>query len=341
MSESDASYQEIDLDNLPADPKLPSPTDDFEIVDENAAAPEQPAEPAPAPKTSAANQAAEVEDDGDDGSEAQQGERKRLTRSQRLKAQRDLYAQQLAQAQQEIEALRTKANKFETDSVEAANIGLDFYIQTIDSNMRALRSEFDAAFDAGDRAKIFEVQQRMAELAAEKKQAEREKRAIPPKAGPSPTQTGQTTPPAPASNAAPSQPAPPPAAVEWASRNQDWFNKDRVMTAAAFAIDQAMIGEGYQPSDPDYFEELDKRIRTEFPHKFQQAAPAPAARPAASPTIQNRAAAAPTNGKVRVVITPEDRRFAEQMGIDIQTYAREKAKRERALQTATQYTEIL
>lgn len=335
MSESDATYQEIDLDNLPANPSLPASSDDFEIVDENAATPEQPAAPAPTPKAPAANQAAEVEDDGDDGSEAQQGERKRLTRSQRLKAQRDLYAQQLAQAQQEIESLRTKANKFETDSVEAANIGLDFYIQTLDSNMRALRSEFDAAFDAGDRAKIFEVQQRMAELAADKKQAEREKRAIPPKAGPAPTQTGPTTPPAPASN------SPPPAAVEWASRNQEWFNKDRVMTAAAFAIDQAMIADGYQPSDPDYFEELDKRIRSEFPHKFQRAPAAPPARPTASPTIQNRASVAPTNGKVRVVITAEDRRFADQMGLDIQTYAREKAKRERALQTATQYTEIL
>lgn len=338
MSETDASYQEIDLDNLPANPQLVNPSDDFEIVDENVAAPEQQAEePQPPPKAAPANTAAEAEDDADDGSEAQQGERKRLTRSQRLKAQRDLYAQQLAQAQQEIAALRTKATRFEADSVEAANIGLDFYIQTIDSNMRALRSEFDAAFDAGDRTKIFEVQQRMAELAAEKKQAEREKRNIPQKAGPAPTQPGPTTPPAPASN--PASAAPAPAAIEWATRNQEWFNKDRVMTAAAFAIDQAMVQEGYSPNDPDYFEELDKRIRAEFPQKFQQVVVF-FLRPTASPTVQNRASAAPTNGKVRVVITPEDRRFAEQLGLDIQTYAREKAKRERALQTATQYTEI-
>lgn len=334
---SESSFQELDLDNLPANANVEATTDDFEIVDEAAQEPEQ-ATPTPAPEAPARNAAAEAADDSDDGDETP-AERKRLTRSQRLKAQRDLYAQQLTQAQQEIEALRARASKFETDSVEAANIGLDFYIQTIDSNMRALRSEFDAAFDSGDRTKIFEIQQRMAELAAEKKQAEREKRSIPTQAAKSSPTTGQAPPPPTNTNPQPQavQQKPNPAAVEWATRNADWFNKDRVMTAAAFAIDQSMVQEGYQPNDPDYFEELDKRMRAEFPHKFQAAAP----KPGASPTIQNRGNVAPTGGKVKVVITAEDRRMADQLGLDIQTYAREKARRERALQSTSQYTEIL
>ena len=330
---SDSTFQELDLDNLPTNATLEPVADDFEIVDEAAPAPE----PVAAPEAPARNTTAEVADDSEDGDETP-AERKRLTRSQRLKAQRDLYAQQLNEARQELEVLRARANKFESDSVEAANIGLDFYIQTIDSNMKALRSEFDAAFDAGDRAKIFEVQQRMAELAAEKKQAEREKRAVPTKAARSSDTTGQAPPPPTNTETQPVQ-KPNPAAVEWAARNAEWFNKDRVMTAAAFAIDQAMVADGFQPSDPDYFEELDKRIRSEFPHKFQASTPAP--KPAASPTIQNRSSVAPTNGKVKVVITADDRRMADQLGLDIQTYAREKARRERALQTTSQYTEIL
>lgn len=339
MSESDAAYQEIDLDNLPANPKLPGPADEFEIVDESPSVAEPPQavkqESAPVART-----AVEPDDDGDEGAETQSGDRKRLTRSQRLKMQRDLYAQQLGAAHQEIEALRSKASRFEADSVEAASIGMDFFIQTIDSNIKALRAEFDAAYDAGDRSKIFEIQQRMAELTADKKNAEREKRSIPQRAGPANTQSGPTTPPTAAPNqiAAAPRPQPKPEAVEWASRNQDWFNKDRVMTVAAYTIDQAMVQEGYSPSDPDYFEELDKRMRAEFPQKFRQAAPA--TRPTASPTIQNRASTSPTGGKVRVVITPEDRQFAERLGLDIQTYAREKVRRERSLQTASQYTEI-
>jgi len=338
MSESDATYQEIDLDNLPANPQLQGPADEFEIVEEGAVP--EPAVPVkPVPQATPAT--SEADDEGEESTEAQAGDRKRLTRSQRLKSQRDLYAQQLSAAQQEIEALRSKASRFEADSAEAASIGMDFYIQTIDSNIKALRSEFDAAYDAGDRAKIFEVQQRMAELTADKKNAEREKRSIPRLAGPTNKQPGSATPPTAAPNQTAQPPQPRREAVEWASRNQDWFNKDRVMTGAAYTIDQTLVQEGYSPSDPDYFEELDKRIRNEFPHKFRSGTAAPPPRPSASPTVQNRASTAPVGGKVRVVITPEDRRFAEQLGLDIQTYAREKVKRDRSLQTATQYTEII
>ena len=330
---SDSGFQELDLENL-GTPAVGTAADDFEIV-------EQEQEPEPAPEPARAQEPAPVAEDSDDdegGQEETPSERKLLTRSQRLKAQRDLYAQQLAALQQEVQSLRANNQKASQESAEAASIGLDFYIQTIDANMKALRQEFDRAFDAGDRDKIFDVQQRMAELAAEKKQAEREKRSIPTKAAPQ--QSGSAAP-----HQVPTTPqpthtptkAPPPAATEWASRNKDWFNVDRVMTAAAFAIDQQMVSEGFDPSDPDYFEELDKRVRQTFPGKFAEA-PRQAR---TSPVIQNKASAAPTGNKVKVVITSEDRRMAEHLGLDIQTYAREKAKRERSLQSATQYTEIL
>ena len=328
---SESTFQELDLENLGPAPVDPAAPDDFEIVEEAA-------EQAPEPEPRASEPAAaddDSEDDSTDGGAPQ--ERKRLTRSQRLKAQRDLYAQQLAALQQEVQQLRASNQKATQESVEAANIGLDFYIQTIDSNMKALRQEFDRAFDAGDRDKIFDVQQRMAELAAEKKQAEREKRSIPTKAAP------ESGPAAPQQTLTTQQPTPTakpvnPAAQEWAIRNAEWFNKDRVMTAAAFAIDQQMVADGFDPSDPDYFEELDKRVRQTFPARFAEAPRQ--AKP--TPTIQNKAAASPTTGgKVKVVITAEDRRMADHLGLDIQTYAREKAKRERALQTATQYTEII
>jgi hypothetical protein len=330
---SESTFQELDLENL--DPsKVPdiAAADDVEIVEEAA-------EQAPQPEPRAQEQAASDDDSEDDSTDdAVPQERKRLTRSQRLKAQRDLYAQQLTALQQEVHQLRASNQKATQESVEAANIGLDFYIQTLDSNMKALRQEFDRAFDAGDRDKIFDVQQKMAELAAEKKQAEREKRSIPTKAAPAsgpaaPQQTPTTQQPTPTA-----RPPSNPAAQEWATRNAEWFNKDRVMTAAAFAIDQQMVADGFDPSDPDYFEELDKRVRQTFPARFAEAPRT--AKP--TPTIQNKTAAAPTNGgKIKVVITSEDRRMADHLGLDIQTYAREKAKRERALQTATQYTEII
>jgi len=114
-----------------------------------------------------------------------------------------------------------------------------------------------------------------------------------------------------------------------------------VMTAAARIIDQQMVGEGYLPSDPDYFEVLDQRLKREFPAKLGgKQASAPARQPS-NPTIQNRSAPAPASGKIRVILTEADRQMAHHLGITIEQYAREKAKTEKAQSTANQYTEIL
>ena len=65
------------------------------------------------------------------------------------------------------------------------------------------------------------------------------------------------------------QPAKPdPEAENWASKNE-WFGEDETMTLAAFNIHRKLIEEeGFDTSDSTYYDEIDKRIRTEFPHKF-------------------------------------------------------------------------
>ena len=175
----------------------------------------------------------------------------------------------------------------------------------------------------------------MAELAAEKRQAERDKRARPtseaksPPAQPTPPTTEPAPAPAPAGK-------PNPLAVEWAKAN-DWFGKDAIATMAARVIDQQMVADGFDPSDPDYFVELDKRLRAELPHKFTQGA-----KPAKQlPTVQNRAAALPAGTKMKVTITQADRAMAEHLNIPIEEYARQKARREMASNAPNGYTEIV
>ena len=341
---SESGYKEIDLDNPSGQAGA---VDDIEIVMDGAPEQEAPvsvvADPAPS------QQEAEPADDDadDDGSPAEAGsaDRKKLTRSRRLKAQRDAYARQLADAQARLEEAEARAKRYENDANEGAAIGFDLYIQNLDAGMKTLRSEFDAAFESGDRSRIFEVQQQLASLAAKKAQAEKDRGSIPTKTAPqsgqeAPQQTQQTR------STAPEQPArraQPPGLPEWYDRNKDWFNKDAVMTAAAKVIDQQMVGEGYLPSDPDYFDVLDQRLKREFPAKLggKQAAPATAARQPSNPTIQNRSTPAPASGKIRVVLTEADRQMARQLGITVEQYAREKAKTEKAQSTANQYTEIL
>lgn len=331
---SESGYQEIDLDAV----GKPAVSTDIEIVEEEVETQDEaapaPAAPAPAPAAS------DDDDDGDaDEAPAEDATRKRMTRSQRLKAQRDALATRARELEAELAEARSKVTKFEADAQEGAAIGMDFYLKTLEETEKALRAEFDRAFDTGDRDKLFEVQRRMGDLAAERKLAERERRAIPTKAAPA--NGGEAQPPAQTTTGQPTrqQPnggKPHPMAVAWHKENP-WFGQDPTMTVVARVIDHNLTQDGYSPDTEEFWNELDKRMRAELPHKFQ-AAPKPAT---SNPTIQARTAPQTTGGKVRVVITAEDRRMADSLGISIERYAQQKARREAALNTPNQYTEIL
>lgn len=337
MSESDSSYQELDLDQLAKpDETIVPDTGEIEIVDDGPA-PALESEVKPAPQ-------AEADDEDDDDAEQPAEQRRKLTRSQRLKAQRDAYAAKIAEQETELTSLREKANKFESNAGEAASISLDLYIKTLDDGMKMLRGDFDKALAAGDNDALWEVQTKMMDLAATKKEAEREKRSIPTKAAPK-SESGQearqpapTTTPAPAATPRTGRSKPPPLVAAWVENNKSWFQVDKVMTAATAAIDSELVEDGYTVNDPAFFTELDRRVREAFPHKFSDA---PKTGRNLSPTVQSRAPVGATGGKVRVVITAEDRAMADHLGIKIEDYAREKAKRERSVNTPNQYTEIL
>ena len=76
--------------------------------------------------------------------------------------------------------------------------------------------------------------------------------------------------PAPQQQAA-QQPAPPdPKAEAWASNNE-WFGNDQPMTYAAFGLHRQLIeDEGFDPASDEYYNELDRGVRAEFPHKFKE-----------------------------------------------------------------------
>ena len=66
----------------------------------------------------------------------------------------------------------------------------------------------------------------------------------------------------------PQQPRPDARATEWAQQNQ-WFGSDNAMTYTAFDMHKKLVEEeGYDPQSEDYYGELDRRIKLEFPHKF-------------------------------------------------------------------------
>lgn len=117
-------------------------------------------------------------------------------------------------------------------------------------------------------------------------------------------------------------------AVDWAQENE-WFGKDSVMTAAAYAIDSELKQTGYDPQEQDFYSEIDRRLRTEFPHKFDQEEKN---ENVDTGTIQQPSqvvagtSRSPTSSNKKVKLSQEDVRLAQKWNIPLEVYAAEKLK---------------
>ena len=124
-----------------------------------------------------------------------------------------------------------------------------------------------------------------------------------------------------------------PMAVEWSRKPENsWFGSDNIMTVAALTIDAQLKEEGYNPSSPDFYQEVDSRMRQEFPHKFNQQVveqEVPAQR--ATQQVVAGQSRSPTNSSSKKVkLTQEDVRMAQKWNIPLEKYAAEKARADRA-----------
>jgi hypothetical protein len=114
------------------------------------------------------------------------------------------------------------------------------------------------------------------------------------------------------------QPRPDPKAEAWAEKNE-WFGKDEAMTYASFGIHKRLVEEdGFNPTSNEYYEEIDKRIRKEFPHKFN------GGEKASSKPVQTVASASRTSGAGRktVRLTPSQVAIAKKLGVPLEEYAK-------------------
>jgi len=109
---------------------------------------------------------------------------------------------------------------------------------------------------------------------------------------------------------------PDPRAEAWAEGNS-WFGDDRAMTMTSFAIHEDLLNEGFDATSDEYYSEIDKRIRDEFPHRFgetsQQNRPAQAVAPA------KRSA---KSGRKSVRLTPSQVAIAKKLGVPLNEYAK-------------------
>ena len=118
------------------------------------------------------------------------------------------------------------------------------------------------------------------------------------------------------------QPAPQadPKAKGWAEKN-DWFGADEVMTYAAFGIHRKLVEEeGFDPQSDDYYTEVDKRMRTEFPHKFQPPKKSGGAQVAPAGASATRSTA--KSGRRSVKLSPSQIAMAKRLNVPLEEYAK-------------------
>jgi len=185
----------------------------------------------------------------------------------------------------------------------------------VKTGMDAAQRELATAIEAGDSKAQVEANKRIATLAFENAKVEQAKEGREDvklsDGGKLPTQTPRDLP--------YQQPADP-KAEGWAGKNR-WFGQDRAMTFTAFEIHKDLVEkEGYDPQSNEYYEEVDKRIRVDFPHKFGKSDNIQTTRPVQSVASANRSV---KPGRKTVKLTPSQVAIAKKLGVPLEDYAKQ------------------
>ena len=115
-----------------------------------------------------------------------------------------------------------------------------------------------------------------------------------------------------------------PMAEAWAADNS-WFGNDSAMTYTAFDIHKQLVEkEGYDPKSKEYYDEVDKRIRVEFPHKFDKIEDNTTERAKPAQNVASARRSASTNkGRKTVKLTPSQVAIAKRLGVPLEEYAKQ------------------
>jgi hypothetical protein len=198
----------------------------------------------------------------------------------------------------------------------------------LDTQQTALKSIIRKAREEGDIDTETEANQRLTDLIMEQRQVagwlqsqEQQVQSYqqPQSQQPQQPQNYQQPPPQPAQ-----RPAPSPQAEEWAERNP-WFGQDRMLTYAAWGIHETLITqEGIDPNSEEYYTELDRRLQTEFPSRFQNSGSASQIRQQrAAPAVAPATRSSGINSARRTVrLSPSQVAIAKKLGVPLEEYAK-------------------
>ena len=237
----------------------------------------------------------------------------KLTRKMREAERREQAAVEYAKAvEQKRQTLEKRFEKTDSDYIKK-------FESTISSGLEAAQKELAAAIESGDATAQVEANKRIATLAFENAKLEAAKEGRQTVEAEKPVQTlsqggdvkiPQTDDPI----------NPDPRAEQWAAKNS-WFGTDRAMTYTAFEIHKDLTEkEGYDPSSDEYYAEVDKRIRVDFPHKFGTSENKQTAAPVQTVASANRSV---KPGRKTVKLTSSQVAIAKKLGVPLEEYAKQ------------------
>ena len=243
------------------------------------------------------------------------GAEKRIRQLIRQRKERDEQIAALIQKNEELNSnLRTKDQ--EVNKVN--KLSLDASEKQLTDKLELARSAYMEAFEEGDKERVLKAQEMLNEAQNDLKAVSSAKIEYEEQPEAAPVQQQPQYQPQ-------VQPQNDPMAEEWAAKNS-WFGQDNVKTAAALAIDAELKGEGYDPRDEEFYQEIDNRIKKAFSpdvgeteERVQESSSTPAQ------VVSGSSRLSPSSSN-KVKLSKEDVRLAQKWNIPLEQYAAEKLK---------------
>jgi len=233
----------------------------------------------------------------------------KLTKKMREAERREAAALEYAKkVQTEQELLKSKYSKLDTGYVSEMENRIKSSMEAAASKLAKAREDGDLKSEIAAQTEISRLgyeEARLMELKARPEQKVEEKEIKQPQIQPQIQE----------------QPInPDPKAQQWAQKNT-WFGQDEAMTYTAFSLHKKLVeDEGYDPQTDEYYSEIDKRIKLEFPHKFDSVSRNTTSKPTQVVASANRSS---KPGRKSVRLTPSQVAIAKKLGVPLEEYAKQ------------------
>src|SRR5210317_1240063 len=234
----------------------------------------------------------------------------KLTKKMREAERREEAALQYAKkVQTEQDLLKSKYSRLDTGYVTEMESRIKSSMEAAASKLAKAREDGDLKAEVAAQTEISRLgyeEARLMELKARPETKAQETEVKQPQYQPAQTQEQPIN--------------PDPKAQQWANKNT-WFGQDEAMTYTAFSLHKKLVEEeGYDPQSDEYYSEIDKRIRLEFPQKFGSVNTNTTSKPTQVVASANRSS---KPGRKSVRLTPSQVAIANKLGVPLEDYAKQ------------------